>query len=108
MPQFAAYAELAWQPIADVTLAGEAVYRGKVQVSDANNEPAAPAYTLFNLRLAAEQRQGPWTFGQLLRVDNLFDRKHIGSVIVGDSNKRYYEPGPERGVYAGVSASYRF
>lgn len=108
VPQFAAYAELAWQPIADVTLAGEAVYRGKVQVSDANNEPAAPAYTLFNLRLAAEQRQGPWTFGQLLRVDNLFDRKHVGSVIVGDSNKRYYEPGPERGVYAGVSASYRF
>ena len=68
VPQFAAYAELAWKPIADVTLAGEAVYRGKVHVSDTNTEPPAPAYTLFNLRLAAEQRQGPWTFGQLLRV----------------------------------------
>ena len=108
VPQFAAYAELAWKPIAGVTLAGEAVYRGKVHVSDTNEEPTAPAYTLFNLRLAAEQRQGPWTFGQLLRVDNLFDRKHIGSVIVGDTNGRFYEPGLERSLYAGVNASYRF
>ena len=108
VPQFAAYAELAWKPIADVTLAGEAVYRGKVQVSDTNTEPTAPAYTLFNLRLAAEQRHGPWSFGQLLRVDNLLDRKHIGSVIVGDTNGRFYEPGLERSLYAGVNASYRF
>ena len=43
-----------------------------------------------------------------LRVDNLFDRKHIGSVIVGDTNGRFYEPGLERSLYAGVNASYRF
>ncbi|HAF53841.1 MAG TPA: TonB-dependent receptor [Thauera sp.] len=108
VPQFVAYAELAWKPIADVTLAGEAVYRGKVHVSDTNTEPPAPAYTLFNLRLSADQQHGPWTFGQLLRVDNLFDRKHIGSVIVGDTNGRFYEPGLERSLYAGVNASYRF
>lgn len=108
VPQFAAYAELAWKPIADLTLAGEAVYRGKVPVSDTNTEPPAPAYTLFNARLSAEQRQGPWTFGQLLRIDNVLDRKYVGSVIVGDTNERYYEPGPERSLYAGVSARYKF
>lgn len=108
VPKFVAYAELAWKPIADVTLAGEAVYRGKVQVNDANDEHPAPSYTLLNLRLSAEQQQGPWTFGQLLRVDNLFDREHIGSVIVGDTNERFYEPGPERSLYAGVNARYRF
>jgi iron complex outermembrane receptor protein len=108
VPKFVAYAELAWKPIADVTLAGEAVYRGKVQVNDANDEHPAPSYTLLNLRLSAEQQQGPWTFGQLLRVDNLFDREHIGSVIVGDTNGRFYEPGPERSLYAGVNARYRF
>lgn len=91
-----------------VTLAGEVLHRGEVEVNDLNNDRSAPAYTLFNLRLSAEQQQGPWTFGQLLRVDNVLDRKYVGSVIVGDSNKRYYEPGPERSVYAGVSASYRF
>src|SRR5690606_35802681 len=93
VPQLAAYAELAWQPVADLTLAGEAVHRGKVHVNDANDERPAPAYTLLNLRVSAEQRHGAWTFGQLLRVDNVFDRRHVGSVIVGDGNGRFYEPG---------------
>ncbi|HRO37132.1 TonB-dependent receptor [Thauera sp.] len=108
VPRIAAFAELAWQATPGVTFAGEVLHRGEVEVSDLNNDRAAPAYTLFNLRLSAEQRQGPWTFGQLLRLDNVLDRKYVGSVIVSDSNKRYYEPGPERSVYAGVSASYRF
>jgi iron complex outermembrane receptor protein len=108
VPRLTAYAELAWKPIEAVTIAGEALYRGKVDVHDLNIDEPAPSYTLFNLRLSAEQQHGPWTFGQLVRVDNVFDRKHVGSVIVGESNKRYYEPGPERSLYAGVSASYRF
>ena len=108
IPKLSAYAELAWKPIEAVTLAGEVIYRDKLEVHDRNIDRAAPSYTLFNLRLSAEQQQGPWTFGQLLRIDNVFDRKHVGSVIVGDSNGRYYEPGPERSWYAGASASYRF
>lgn len=108
VPRLAAFAELAWTPIDAVTIAGEFLYRGKVEVHDLNNARPAPSYTLFNLRLSAEQQHGPWTFGQLVRVDNLFDRKHVGSVIVGESNQRYYEPGLERSLYAGVNASYRF
>lgn len=30
------------------------------------------------------------------RVDNLADRRYIGSVIVNDGNGRYFEPGPDR------------
>src|SRR5690606_26764946 len=32
------------------------------------------------------------------RVDNLFDRDWVGSVIVNEGNRRYYEPGPGRGL----------
>ncbi len=108
IPKVSLFAELAWQPISGVTLAAEALHRGKVFVNDQNNGRPAPAHTLVNLKLAAEQRQGNWTFGQLLRIDNVFDRKHIGSVIVGDANQRFYEPGPTRSWYAGVSASHAF
>jgi iron complex outermembrane receptor protein len=41
-------------------------------------------------------------------VNNLFDRNYIGSVIVGDSNRRYYEPAPGRNWVLGVSAQYQF
>ena len=108
IPKLTAYAELAWKPVAGIEVAGEALYRGRVYVNDLNDKPAAPSHALVNLRVSAEQQQGPWTFGQMLRVDNIFDRTHVGSVVVGDSNGRYYEPGPERSLYAGVSARYRF
>jgi iron complex outermembrane receptor protein len=49
-----------------------------------------------------------WRLREYARVNNLFDRNYIGSVIVGDSNKRYYEPAPGRNWVLGVSAQYQF
>ncbi|MBC9071754.1 TonB-dependent receptor [Thauera sp. CAU 1555] len=108
IPATSAYAELAWTPRTGLTLAAEALYRSKVYVEDTNTERTAPAHTLVNLRLNAERRYGNWTLAGLLRLDNLFDREHIASVIVGDGNGRYYEPGPERSWYAGARLSYHF
>ncbi len=108
IPALSAFAELEWTPRDGLAAAIETYYRSKLYVEDTNTERAAPAYTLVNLRLAAEQKAGGWTFGQLLRVDNLFDREHIASVIVGDGNGRFYEPGPTRSLYVGARASYRF
>ena len=37
-----------------------------------------------------------------LRVENVFDRSYVGSVIVNEGNGRYYEPGPSRSVQLGL------
>ena len=37
-----------------------------------------------------------------VRIDNLFDRQAIGSVIVTDGNGRYFEPAPGRGLVVGL------
>lgn len=108
IPATTAFVELAWQPIAGLTLAGEALYRGRVQVEDLNRAKPAPAHALLNLRLAAQQAQGSWTFSQFLRLENVFDRPHVGSVIVGQGQQRYYEPGPTRSWYGGLAVDYRF
>ena len=108
IPALSAYAELEWKPREGLAAAVETQYRSKVYVEDTNAERTAPAHTLVNLRLTAQQQSGNWTFGEMLRVDNLFDREHVASVIVGDGNGRFYEPGPTRSWYAGVRASYRF
>jgi iron complex outermembrane receptor protein len=42
------------------------------------------------------------------RIDNLFDRDIVGSVIVNDSNVRYFEPAPGRGWTVGLSARMDF
>lgn len=36
------------------------------------------------------------------RVENLFDRAHVASVIVNESNRRYHEPGPGRSLLFGL------
>jgi len=108
VPGHSLWAELAWEPAAGVDTALEAVYRDRVHVDDANRARPAPATLTLNWRAQLEQRTGPWTFRQMLRVDNLLDRDYVGSVIVGDGNGRYYEPAPGIAWYAGVDVSYRF
>ena len=104
----AAYGELAWHPLKGLTLAAETIYRSEVFVEDSNTAHPAPGHVLENLWAAAEQTCGRWTFSEMFRVDNIADIKHIDSVIIGDTNARYYEPGPARSFYAGVQAGYKF
>jgi iron complex outermembrane receptor protein len=56
----------------------------------------------------AQQRLGGWRLKEYARVNNLFDRGYIGSVIVGDSNRRYYEAAPGRNWVLGAGMQYRF
>jgi len=102
------YGELVWKPVSSISMGVEGQYRSKVYVDDSNNAKAAPAYAVFNWRTRFEQHVGPWTFHQLVRLDNLFDRQYVGSVIVGDGNGRYYEAAPGRSWYAGAGLEYQF
>jgi len=109
VPQANAYAELAWAR-ADwygVSAALEAQYAGKVYVNDRNTD-AAPSYAIANVRAGLEQGSGAWTFREFVRVNNIFDRNYAGSVIVGDSNGRFFEPSARRTYLVGVSANARF
>ena len=102
-----AWAELRWSPSdrTDILLDGRFVDR--VYVDDGNTE-AAPAYTRFDL--AAEHRfsAAGLDWRGFIRLNNLFDRDIIGSVIVNSGGGRYYEPSPGRNWLVGISASRSF
>ena len=76
-------------------------YVGAVPVNDLGTD-AAPSYFVA----AADVGYGfDVASGQLrtfARIDNLFDRKYAGSVIVNDANGRYFEPAPDRTLMLGV------
>lgn len=108
IPARTLYGELAWQPLGWFSTAVEGLYRSQLYVEDSNTAKAAPSYALFNWQARFEQKVGAMTFNQVLRIDNLLDREYIGSVIVGDGNGRYYEPGPERAWYVGAGMQYQF
>ena len=69
-----------------------------VTVNDAASETAA-GYALFDLGVSRGFGGGSQAY---LRLDNAFDRRHVGSVIVNDGNGRFFEPGPGRTLWLGV------
>ncbi len=108
VPAATAYGELAWKHASGFSTALEARASDKVQVVDTNAQPAAPGYTVANWRAVYERRLDGVTLTGFLRVDNLFDKKYVGSVIVGETNARFYEPAPGRSFMAGIGARVQF
>ncbi|MET0320745.1 MAG: TonB-dependent receptor [Duganella sp.] len=109
VPKANAYAELAWKDSADrFGAALEGVATSKLYADDANVDQAAPGYGILNARVNANQQWHGWRFRQFARLNNLLDKNYVGSVIVGDTNKRYYEAAPQRNWLLGASASYQF
>jgi iron complex outermembrane recepter protein len=80
--------------------------RARIYADDANSS-AAPSYWLSNLRAGFEQDSKRWHLSEYARVDNLANRAYIGSVIVNETNSRFFEPAPGRTAYIMFNASLR-
>lgn len=102
------FGELAWKGESGFHAAIEGIARSNVQVEDTNTAQVAPAYAIANLRAGYDRTVGQVKYAAFARLNNIFDRQYVGSVIVGDSNGRYYESAPGRNWMAGVSARYTF
>jgi len=109
VPRANLYGELAWTSASGgVNAALEAVASSKVYAEDANAEIPAPGYGVLNARVQARQTLAGWQFKEFIRLNNLADRTYVGSLIVGDANKRFYEAAPGRNWMLGISARYVF
>jgi iron complex outermembrane recepter protein len=106
VPDRRVFAEIAWAPDPQRgPHAGlEVLHTGRIQVDDRNSDSAAPA-TVAALRAGWRHPVGPWRFAGWVRVDNLADTRRIGSVIVNESQQRFFEPAPGRSWFAGASVT---
>lgn len=108
VPETSLFADLAYRhPGSGFNGAVEVIANGRVAVDDFNSAFAS-GYAVANVVAGFEQTLGKWRLRQFARVNNLFDRRYIGAVIVGDANGRYYAPAPTRNVVVGFAASYTF
>ena len=114
IPQTSFFSELAWtstvvQPgaktaAAGTRLAAELVHSGRIYADDVNTA-SADGRTVFNL--SASQR---WAVDRAAvtlyaRLNNASDERYVGSVIVNQSSKQFYEPGLPKNWMLGVSVS---
>ena len=79
----------------------EARIESKTYVNDLNSD-AAPGYAVLNARLSREFVFNGTKMLLYGRLDNLLDKRYAGSVIVNDTNGRYFEPAPGRRLFVGV------
>ncbi len=76
--------------------------------ADDRNSDAAEGYTIVNLRAGLEQRAGNWRLSEFIRLDNAGNTRYAGSVIVNETNGRFFEPGARRNWTLGISAALGF
>ena len=101
------YAALGWTPPLGWRGGVEARALSKVWVNDANSDAAA-GYATFATYVGYLARVGNVELSGFGRVDNVFDRRYAGSVIVGEGNGRFFEPAPGRNWSIGGAAAVRF
>jgi len=104
VPSQQAYGELAWTPARGrgFTTALELQYVDRLYVNERNSD-FAPSFAVANARVGWNGTFGKARVQGFFRVNNVFDRRYAGSVIVGDTNGRYFEPAPGRNWFAGVN-----
>ena len=110
IPKRSLFAELAWR--APRTLSYGVPYAAlevrnlsQMYVDDRNSDTAA-GYTTASIRTGIERRTGNWTLSSFARIDNLNNARYSGSVIVNETNGRFFEPSPGRNWTIGASLAY--
>jgi iron complex outermembrane recepter protein len=86
--------------------AAEAQYVSTVAANDVNSV-FAPGYAVFGVSggYAARWPRGDWSL--FVRINNLLNRHYVGSLIVDDSNKGYFETAAPFNVLVGGALSWR-
>lgn len=102
-----AFLGLAWKPEQGLYAGVDAQYMDKVYVDDINSD-TAPSYTVASIYTGYAWKYADWGINGFARVDNLFDKNYASSVIVNDSNSRFFEPADGRNWSAGIKVSKQF
>ena len=107
VPANSLYAALTWRYApAGFAITAEALSRAAIYVDDRNSD-AAPGYWVENVRAGFEQDAGAWHVSEYASLNDLTNRRYVGSVIVNETNSRFFEPAPGRTAFVMFSAAYR-
>lgn len=101
------YASFGYQPEQGWYAGSDIRYMSDIMAND-ENTAKAPSWTVVGLTTGYKWSYGRMDMDLFGRIDNLFDREYVESVIVNESNGRYYEPAPGRNYGIGLNLAWRF
>jgi iron complex outermembrane receptor protein len=78
-----------------------------IAADDANTPTLfVPAYSVTNVRAGWDGRVGTMEIAPFVGVNNLLDRRYVGSVTLNGVGGRVFEPAPRRVIYVGAELGY--
>jgi len=80
---------------------------GALQADDANTAEIS-GYSFSDLRASWERDYRDWNVEGFAGVNNVFDQAYSANIRINAFGGRYYEPAPERNLYAGLRLRYWF
>jgi iron complex outermembrane receptor protein len=101
------YGEMSWEPPQGWRFGVEAKAASRIAVNDLNFD-AAPGYAAANVRVGYLTKLASLDVNAYARIDNVFDRRYAGSVIVNEGNGRNFEPAQGRAWLVGITGTGRF
>lgn len=101
LPQQTLFAELAWRSPAGRYAILDMLAVGRVYADNANREAVA-GYAVLNLRGGIQRSWRGMEVEAFAGLNNLTDREYFSNVRINASAGRYFEPAPERNLYAGI------
>jgi len=78
------------------------------QFTNNANSASSDSYTLSNVRFGFERDFDGVTVAPFVGINNLFDETYSANVRINAFGGRFFEPGPERNIFAGVSLNFSF
>jgi iron complex outermembrane receptor protein len=106
VPMNNAFVTVRWGEDLGLHASVNAQYVSNVPTNDLNSV-AAPSYSIFGADTGYGVDLRHYRVNGFLRINNLFNRHYVGSVIVDDSNSRYFEPGSGFALLAGVAVVFK-
>jgi len=79
--------------------------QSRLPVDDRNTDFAA-GWGVVNLSVQQVLAVGHWSLRAFFRIDNVLDKRYVGSVIVNEGNGRFFEPAPGRSWAVGLDVRY--
>jgi iron complex outermembrane receptor protein len=114
IPQTSFFSELAWTGQASTAgaktaalgprLAVELVHSGRIYADDIN-AASVDGHSVFNLSASQRWAMDKTAVTLYARLNNVSDERFVGSVIVNQSSKQFYEPGLPKNWMLGISVS---
>ncbi len=101
IPEHLVQAGVSWQPAGALFLGFDVLHAAHFFADNANQVEVGD-YTVADMRLEYRWRGPRLEVSPFAGINNIFDEKYDGNIRLNASFGRYFEPAPERNVYAGV------